>query len=1179
MRRSSWFLAGIVFAGLLVADLPAQSIYGTLTGIVSDPSGAVLPKANLKLRDENSGSLRDSVTNGEGYFTFVSLPPGSYQLTVESPGFETYKQTGIDVLGGDKMNVNVTMKVGSASIAVEVTGAADLAPVDSGENSDRLTTKELDNFVQLGPNAAEYIKMMPGFGIQNGTSNVANFNGQTIGINGNGNGGNQSPLNNAYSYNGLPSNSLDITSDGAHVSDPGCNCATPVNPNSNMISEIKVTMSNFNAENQKGPAVISSVTKSGGSQYHGSLFFSARNAALNANDWLNNYSKIAKPTSAYYYPGFTFGGPVQIPFTRFNKNKDKLFFFTGYQYFYQVLDTGLLRDTVPTAGERTGNFSPAELANEGAPVGATTATGGPPSPLKAGALVNFPGGIIPASRIDKNMQAMMNLYPLPNTNSSTDGGYNWVGDITFNQNSFQWMTRVDYNISDNTKVFVRYNMQREVQLFPIGLWSSTVTQQVPYPTPIEGKNGSDSVTASLTHVFNPTMTNEVVFAYTYIAFPNVFQDPSKVNKNTVGYTYTGLFKNGVTQIPYVVGSTSQELATMGTYGGFEVGGTSQGLYADKWMPTAWDNLSKVWGKHTLKAGFFWEHIRNSQPNNAYTQSQIGFNNGNSYSTGNVFADFLTGILNSYNETNFNRVNDISYDTYEGYLQDSWKASRKLTLELGVRITKFTPWKDDLGFGYAIFDYSKYSSSCTPTQYCGFLWHSRDSSIPLGGFPSTPLFWQPRFGAAYDLFGTGKTVLRGGWGRYYYHSSQFTTGLNVSAGTQTINLTSTQGNGSVACNSFVSTVTSNNCLIASELGSLGANPGALSIGGVDSKDNKDPYSDSYSFTVSQRLPWYSLLEAAYVGNRSRNLLNTTGGFGSDVNMVQPGAMLSAVNGGKDPGSLTANNFRPLQGFSDVVLATNNLWANYNSLQVKWLRTKGHAVMSFNYTFEKAMGILSPTLDSFNLNNDYGVQSYNRPQIFNAAYSYDFGNVLKSGNRVVRGVTNGWQVSGIVQIQSGANLTGQRGQTFGINTNGAKIPGTTFNISATSITGTPNITLSPYITCNPTANLGPHQYFNPSCFGLPTTVGLNGPNILPVIYGPAYWNADLGVFKNFRMGETRKLQIRMNGYNFMNHPLWSFNGSSALNLTYSSAGVMNNPLFGTVTTKQGHRIVQLAANFYF
>src|SRR5258708_30790048 len=230
---------------------------------------------------------------------------------------------------------------------------------------------------------------MPGFAISNGTSNIATYNGEPSGINGNGNGGNQSPLNGAYSYNGLPGNTLDITADGAHVSDPGCNCATPVNPNSNMISEFKISMSNFSAENQKGPGVISSVAKGGGQYYHGSAFVSARNSVLNANDWLSNFSRVARPENKYYYPGMTLGGPVKLPFTNFNKNRNKLFFFTGFQYFYQVLDTGLLRATVPTAGERQGDFSAAEIAKEGN----LTAAGTPPNQLKASTLALYPGGI------------------------------------------------------------------------------------------------------------------------------------------------------------------------------------------------------------------------------------------------------------------------------------------------------------------------------------------------------------------------------------------------------------------------------------------------------------------------------------------------------------------------------------------------------------------------------------------------------------------------------------------------------------------------------------------------------------------------------------------------------------------------------------------------------------------
>ena len=320
----------------------------------------------------------------------------------------------------------------------------------------------------MGSNAAEFIKIMPGFGIQNGTSNKANYNGETIGINANGDAGSQSPLNNAFSYNGLPSNSLDITADGAHVSDPGCNCDTPVNPNSDMISEFKIMMSNFSAENQKGPAVISSVAKSGGKDFHGSGFFYARNYVLNANDCAVQRQRRSRGRrTSITIPGGTIGGPVLIPGTSFNKNRNKLFFFTGFEYFYQVLDTGLLRATVPTPGDAAAATS----RRRNSPRKATSRLpAGLPDRLNAAALAQYPGGIIPASAIDPNMQALMKLYPAPNADPNATGGYNYVQAETFNQNNTQWMTRVDYSISDNTKLFVRYNLQRETQQFPVGLW-------------------------------------------------------------------------------------------------------------------------------------------------------------------------------------------------------------------------------------------------------------------------------------------------------------------------------------------------------------------------------------------------------------------------------------------------------------------------------------------------------------------------------------------------------------------------------------------------------------------------------------------------------------------------------------------------------------------------------------
>jgi len=314
----------------------------------------------------------------------------------------------------------------------------------------------------------------------------------------------------------------------------------------------------------------------------------------------------------------------------------------------------------------------------------------------------------------------------------------------------------------------------------------------------------------------------------------------------------------------------------------------------------------------------------------------------------------------------------------------------------------------------------------------------------------------------------------------------------------------------------------------------------------------------------------------VGNKSHDLLLNGNGPGSDFNSVPFGAMLSSKNGGVDPNSLTANNFRPITTLGNVYLATNNLYSNYNALQITWVRTKGRYTINMNYTYGKSMGIVG-LYDQYNLANDYGVQPTNRPQIFNAAYSIELGSPIK-GNKFAGGFINGWQLSGITQWQSGVNLPGQSGQNFGMSLSGITIPGTTFDITNVSLLGTSDDQLGVIETCNPSKNLGPHQYINPSCFTYPTHIGQNGATVLPPIYGPAFFNSDLGMFKNFNISESKKLQFRFNAYNFLNHPLWSFNGSN-LNLGFGSNGQVNTPEFGTTTEKQGHRVVQAAVKFYF
>src|SRR6185312_7405622 len=387
--------------------------------------------------------------------------------------------------------------------------------------------------------------------------------------------------------------------------------------------------------------------------------------------------------------------------------------------------------------------------------------------------------------------------------------------------------------------------------------------------------------------------------------------------------------------------------------------------------------------------------------------------------------------------------------------------------------------------------------------------------------------------------------------------------------------------------------------------------------VDSRDDKQPFTDSYSFTISQRLPWSSLLEVAYVGNQSHDL-QSGAGYGSNINLVPAGALFGQPN----PGTANADNFRHYLGYGDLNLATSNLYANYNAMQIKFLRQKNRYTISGNYTYGKALGIVNAsdntlggggaTLDPFNLANNYGVQQGDRRHIFNAAYSIQLGNPIHS-NKFAAGIINGWQLSGITQWESGANLSyNAGGGNYGMSLVGSGVPCPTAplgagvaypvvcgsnavipgSVSATNLTGIPinnqsilgtnAIQLNPLVTCNPNSGLGKNQFINGNCFAVPTTPGQGGPTLIPVSYGPAFFDSDLGIFKNFQIKESMKLQFRVQAYNFLNHPLWSFNGSNlGLSFAQKADGSFSNssPNFGTVTTKQGNRIVELEVKFYF
>jgi hypothetical protein len=1123
-----------------------QALNGSLSGNIVDESGALVPGADVSITNNSSQDVRRTVTNSEGFFTFASVPPGTYTVRAQLSGFKTAELTGVEIRVGDSRSLGqITLAVGGQTEQIVVELQPDMVPLNSGEKSATLTSEQIENIPIIGRSATELLKILPGLTPRTvGAKNSPGYTGEVMGINGNGEasgtGGNnnQSAIGN-YAGNGGRGESMDLTIDGAPAIDPGCNCGTSVNPNPEMTQEFKVLQSNFAAEHPKGPVTMTVVSKSGGRDFHGSLYAFLRDYHLNSNDWFGNKVGSERVKHQFFYPGANLGGPLIVPGTDFNKNRDKVFFFLGYEYFKQRIDTGFVKSWVPTAAMRNGDFSGvASLGLSGDDVTR------PPD--------GFDNGIIPASEIDPGGKALLNLYPMPNADPSSTGGFNYVDNLLVDQNGTQLATRVDLNFSENTKMFVRYNRQREVQPFVIGLWWRNGENQVPYPSSISGKNRSDSATAVLTHVFNPTLTNETVFAMTYIDFPNSFDDPSRISRSALHYPYQGVFGDSPQQIPSLL---SDGWAGTGPIF-FNPGGFDPVLYATPWQITAQNNTTKVLGAHTLKAGFYLEHVTNAQPGSGFSNGTIVNASSGVSSTGNTFADILLGRVEHYEEQTKNALHDIGFNKYEGFAQDSWKVRPNLTLDIGVRLSYDGYWYDRAGNGIVAFDFNRYDPAAPGSELPGVVYHKIDSSVPLSGVSGTPFYIAPRIGVAWDTRGKGTTVLRGGFGVFRFHDTLQPYDGMLDLGT---------GVRAFSCDAP-------DCPSLSGLEGLGGGDIVFGGSGIDIRDDEQPVTYNWSATVNQRLPWSMTLEAGYVGNKTDNLVNGPAG--------SPVANYNAVplGGGE----------RPLTQYGDFFIYRHSSFQNYHAFQSLLTRTRGRFNFTFAYTWSKALGILSGGLQGqgnaavseyqFDQRHTiYGVLSTDRTQVATASYSWLLPDVESS--KVLNAFFGGWQIAGISTFISGGPLQQVDGGSSNFGLRGTLADGT--EISPETMYGSPDIPVQPIVTCDPRKNVPDGYLFNPSCFA-PPEVGQLGTFIFPYIKGQAYHNHDLSLFKNFTLGNGRKLQFRLSAYNFLNHPLSYPDPATNLILNVTN-GQLDDPNgdFGRLPkdNKFGRRIVQLGLRFLF
>lgn len=1228
-RTLSVLMLAALFAAL---PLVAQQLTATLSGDVYDTSGGLVSNAKLTLTNQASGDVRTATTNSAGHFSITAIPPGSYSIVISANGFKKWQENNVALNQGDSRILNgVKLEVGQVSESVEVSGTALSVPISNGEISTTISTRTIEDTPLQGRDAGELLKIMPGMAFTNGMSQGSSFNDQVTGTN-------NGPVG-AFSANGTqPNGAVSFMLDGANLVDPG-NMGTQIaNINQDMVSQIKVLTNDYDAEYAKGPTIFQAYSKSGGTQFHGEGYWYVRDNAL---DSVDAYLKATGGNNLQYrynYLGGNVGGPVLLPFTSFNRDRKKMFFWGGYENMRQVIPGVAAGEgfplfmNVPTAEQLSGEIYDASL-----PQGLFSQWG-----YAYGSMYNPPAGTvstyttnaqgqqvlqtqtIPQSALDPNILGIMKLFDkggpwAPNvTPSAANNWNNFEYDAFAPQNRWEATGKIDYSFNDNNKLSVSFTRQNETDNHAVGVWW-TPPWTLPYPGAVTAPTTSTVIMSNYTHVFSPTTTNEFVFTFARYINPNQLGNPSGVGRSSLGFNVSGLFGHTTKQIPDIGGVWGGNFPYITNFSfdnGFGGGSQFGGLKRD---PALYDNFTKVIGAHTLKAGAYWDTSEN-------IQSQTGLQNGDNGSynlgwgpgdTGNVVADFFTGSgFANYQQQSSAWVEDLKFHQWAVYAQDSFQANRQLTLNYGLRLDHVGQWYGPSA-GLQVWNPAAYNNSPNAAANTGLEWHALNSNIPLSGLKSRLFYPEPRVSLAYDVFGTGKSVIRAGWAMFRYQVS--TEVSNAAGGPQGSFVYQTPGfsGGYGAISQFTP---------PSSVAQNGATIYAVEMG-----DDEAPLVTDWNVTWSQAMPWRSVLDISYIGNKSQNTwIDGTNGNLNNLNNRIPGsfwfpdpkggALLSPgpppcadVTKNPDGQSIYCQNnanyntplsggkvfdYAPLKNYQNVYLISNAGYANYNSLQVQWQKSSGPLFFLANYTYSKVLGIWDWTsnngpaggdsVDPYNIKANYGPLAYDHTHILNFTYSWNTPSPIQ--NHLLGEAVNGWTLAGYTTYQSGAplepntelnvtwpgNLTVPTVGIPNLPDNSFALPNglraVSVNPSTWLGTDSPHALL-PEVVCDPRKNLASGYYFNPNCFA-PPPYGQQGTLIWPYIKGPAYVNSDLSIFKRFRITEGKSFELRLQANNWLNHPLPQFGlagtGDEQLNFTQTTPEMFTD----TAMKQQTVQVISLA-----
>lgn len=1161
---------------LLVGSFQALAQEATLLGTVTDPSGAAVPNVSVTITNADTGTVTHLTTNDVGQYVAPDLQIGHYTVQARSANFKLAEQKGIVLQVGDRHRADFQLQLGNAQESVTVEANAVQVQSDTGEISSVINGQQITSLATNGRSVAELEALVPGASSAQGDFMVPTSAGGDFNVSFNG----QRLVHNLWVI------------DGGEAADRGGGGGADVLPSLESIAEFRTLTSNYSAEYGLSSAgTMSMVIKSGTRQLHASAFYYGRNDALDARNFFNPAPAKVRELRFNDW-GFNVGGPVQFKHT----DNPKTFFFYNMEW-RRYIQGGLFNQNVPLAsiypdanGAGTGVVLPTTGAN-GKPIsavfpsniGTLWSAGGCAGPAPAAGAAITSGATIPSCLVTPNAAAVLaaGIFPKPTS------GWAFIGGANQPTTGKEEIVRIDHTFNDKFSVFGHFIADQALQTYGTTQWSGDNSPSVGDTF----GNPSRSYVIHATHIIRPNLLNEISFNYDGNRIAIL---PVGIYKAPASFTFNRIF--GATNVDNRIPEVNLAQATGVDY---TANWTPWNNTADDYQIK--DDLSWTKGSHQFKIGGGWAIYKKGQDYFANTQGGFKFDGSatapakaancdtTTTNCGFDYLDFILGDAQNYSESGYKGHGFWNAISPDAYFQDNWRATHRLTLNLGLRWdgiphtyeangnqTDFFPnlynpanaplWAPGSNNGQIASTSPGLGTSPIPSLagslfYLNGIGFSGKNGVSKGLASSQWLNFGPRLGFAYDLRGNGKTVVRGGFGIMYERIQ----GNDMYDGAQNP--------------PFGYSLNTSNVLYSDPHNQWGGGTITVPIvpASVTGINNyyPAPRSSQFSAGVQQQLAGNMVLSVSYVGNIERHQ-----SYWQELETPPQGLLPCLQQSSCATGTPGFNGLVPYQGFSSVKEAFNGANGHYNSLQTE-LRGRVARDLQLQVAYTLARSIDPATGNGgngFDLNSvsnpyvgwkyDVGPSVFDRTHVAFINFIYDIPVARNSSSRFMRTVVGGWQLSGIVTMESGTPLN------LGINGSnvGNVFPGGGDVATRPNLIGSISYPKTPVASGGVVTGL---QWVNPSAFAIPAP-GVFGNLPFDALRGAGRDDWNLSLFKSFLISESRgsSFEFRADAFNAWNHT--QFGGGS------QNGGFSNNfgsGNFGQYTSAFDPREFQLGAKLTF